>query len=392
MSFQASGGRNADRERETELAVIDAAVTGASSASVGDAELTQFALMLRGAGDLPSDEFRERLDAAVLARLAAVESVQPGQLARLREKFGAGRMLATGFAGALASAVIAVAAIPSATIDTAKRAAVTPATATDSKDAVMQLSLPQNAVQTGSAEGIVTDRKVRSRKVEQDVSLVLATAPAGVQGVADRVVAVTDRYRGFVQDSSVSTGDAGPGSAHFILVIPTTRLQAALSDLSKLANVRSRTQNTRDVTGTVNRTNERLANARRDRDRIARQLAGATGADAAELRRRLSLANRRVRQLRGAQERYRGRINYTNIDLTIQGDGETVSTEKGKFGRSVERAWGALVAIAGAALIVGAVSAPFSILLLAGWFALKRGRNRSIRRTIEDRSGTQEPL
>ena len=55
-----------------------------------------------------------------------------------------------------------------------------------------------------------------------------------------------DRHRGYVLHSSVTSGSGGGGS--FDLRVPVGSLQATLSDLSGLADVRSRSQNVNDVT------------------------------------------------------------------------------------------------------------------------------------------------
>ena len=74
-----------------------------------------------------------------------------------------------------------------------------------------------------------------------------APRPSEVQDVANQVVDVTDSYDGIVLDSQVTTDQAG-ARAEFSLEIPYSQLDAALSDLSGLADVISRTEGGEDIT------------------------------------------------------------------------------------------------------------------------------------------------
>src|SRR5439155_6349130 len=87
---------------------------------------------------------------------------------------------------------------------------------------------------------------VRNRKVERAASLTLAPPSDKIEDVADDVIRVTDRYQGFVLRSTIAGGDAGGAGGTLDLRIPSDRVQPAIRDLSALAHVRSRTQNTED--------------------------------------------------------------------------------------------------------------------------------------------------
>ena len=87
----------------------------------------------------------------------------------------------------------------------------------------------------------------QERIQERSASMTLSTEPEQVDDVADGVVEVTERYDGIVAASNVSTSD-GRGRASFDLRIPTQNLQAALADLSDLADVSSRNEGTLDIT------------------------------------------------------------------------------------------------------------------------------------------------
>src|SRR5438128_1480115 len=74
-----------------------------------------------------------------------------------------------------------------------------------------------------------------ARRVERDAQLTLA-APAGkLDDVANGIVQVTDRHRGVVLDSSLSTGAGSARGGSFELRVPSSELGQTLRDLSGLA-------------------------------------------------------------------------------------------------------------------------------------------------------------
>ena len=93
--------------------------------------------------------------------------------------------------------------------------------------------------------------------------------------MADDAIRVTDRHGGFVLSSSVAAGEGADAGANLDLRIPSTRLQPALADLSELAHVRARTQETSDITAAFRSPRRRLADAFAERRGLLRQLARA---------------------------------------------------------------------------------------------------------------------
>src|SRR5688500_9631871 len=91
-----------------------------------------------------------------------------------------------------------------------------------------------------------------SAELARDARLVHSTEPDEVQEVANGVNDVTNRHRGYVVNSNVESGeDSLTAGASFRLRIPAQNLQAALADLSELADVQSRHEGTKDITGRV---------------------------------------------------------------------------------------------------------------------------------------------
>ena len=107
--------------------------------------------------------------------------------------------------------------------------------------------------------------------------------------------------------SSVSSGDSGTAARRSRCASPTRRLDDALARLSKLAHVRSRTQNSQDVTGALVSA-QRLDAALAERKGLLRQLARAdTPNETASIRERLRLVQSEIAsaraQVRGLRTR-----------------------------------------------------------------------------------------
>jgi hypothetical protein len=163
----------------------------------------------------------------------------------------------------------------------------------------------------------------RVRRIERSASLTLSAPEAELDRVADGIVAVTDRYRGFVLRSSISTGEDGEGGGDFQLRIPAKDLQPALRDLAKLGEVRSRSQTGQDVTREYVSAQDRLEAARAERRSLLRRLEAAdTDAEAEAIRRRLDLNAGEVRGLRGQVRDLRLRTNYATVNVTLSQDGD----------------------------------------------------------------------
>ncbi len=127
------------------------------------------------------------------------------------------------------------------------------------------LALPDEAravekpvVPTASADAAGVARGTEERIVDATARLSLGAGADEVQDVANGVVEVTDRYGGVVQSSQVSSDQAGARAA-FALEIPYKQLDAALADLSGLADVISRTEGGEDITARAVRARKELA-------------------------------------------------------------------------------------------------------------------------------------
>ncbi len=187
----------------------------------------------------------------------------------------------------------------------------------------------------------------RAQRIERSASLTLAAPGDELDTVADQITSVTDRNDGFVLRSNVTTGDDGPTGGTFELRIPAARLQAALADLAKLADVRSRSQSGQDVTRRYANTSDRLQIARAERRSLLRRLENAsTDAQTEALRRRLDANAGEIRSLRAQIRELRLRTDYAKVNVTLDArDGAAVpgSGDSGDgLGGAVDDAVGSL--------------------------------------------------
>jgi hypothetical protein len=218
----------------------------------------------------------------------------------------------------------------------------------------------------------------RPRVQETAASLTLSTEPGEVADVADGVVAITDRYRGFVVSSNVSTGEANP-RASFDLRIPSQNLQAALTELSDLAHVKSRNEGTIDITEPFVTAGERFKDAKAEVDALLEQLAEAGDATEIEsIRAQLRIARAELAAARAQLKalKQRAGLSVVSVGVVSEGDGPGWSLDE-----AVEDAIDVLEAIGGGILVALAVLVPLGAVGAAAWFGtagIRRRRRESI--------------
>jgi Domain of unknown function (DUF4349) len=206
------------------------------------------------------------------------------------------------------------------------------------------------------------------RKIERSVALELEMPVDEMAHVADQVTAVTNRYGGFVLNSSLSTGNDGAGG-DFDLRIPANRLRSAVRDLSALAEVRTQSQTGRDVTREHVTAKDRLRAARAERRSLLRRLEVATTDEEAEaIRRRLDLVAGEINGLRAQLRDLRLRTDYSVVTVTLAAkDGQSGGAGGSSFDDALGDAGNLLVAVAGWIVRGLAVALPLALLALAGW-------------------------
>jgi hypothetical protein len=215
-------------------------------------------------------------------------------------------------------------------------------------------------------------RNGRTQIQELSAALGLSTDAGKLQGAADGVVEVTDRYSGFVDSSDVHVGGSN-GHAFFSLRIPAAHLRDALDDLSGLGRVVSRDEGSANVTGAYVDAGKAFRQARAKVDSLVAQLGSAPSpTEAAAIRQQLITARQELAAARTALRGMKQGVAYAPVTVQIRADGDG----NWSIGDAADDAVGVLAAIAGAALITLAVLVPLAALLVLGWLGTREFNRR----------------
>jgi hypothetical protein len=385
-----------DPEAARELETLDAALRGEAPEG-GQRDLWELALDIRAERPLPSHDFVAELDSRVRSGFA--EPARPSAFARLRRSPRTAPLVA----GSAASVLIVVAGLASLGVfggDGGRRDSAPPdrVIPLDDGAGAERLAKPSPSAEpapggppgaggssSGSADSPATSPPLppsdgtrvapgaRKREKERQASLTLATSADDVADVADGVVRITDRYRGFVLSSSVSDGADGRAGASLDLRIPSDRAQSAIADLSELAHVRARTQSEQDVTASFVSLRTRLRDALAERRRLLRRLEAAqTDNEAAAIRARLRLANRRIARVRADFRAQRSRIDYAAVSVAVEGDRRASGDGRWTFGDALHDAGTILTTAFALMLVALAVLVPIALLALVTLLVSRR--------------------
>ncbi len=270
----------------------------------------------------------------------------------------------------------------------AEPAAPSPAESQPSASQEYDLSLPGAGGGSAAAQqpdsgpaGVATGTD--DRLVDATARLTLGADADEVQDVANGVVSVTDRYDGVVADSQVSR-DAGGARASFSLQIPFRNLDAALADLSGLADVVSRTEGTEDITARAVRARKDLANTL-DRIRAARvELIRADTREQrlvikSQIESLLATADAQRTELNGVRREGR----FATVDVAVTSNAGGGDDGGWSLGDALDDAGRVLEVIGGVALISLAILVPLGLVGAVIAFAYARGRRRSRERALD---------
>lgn len=227
------------------------------------------------------------------------------------------------------------------------------------------------------------------RRVERSAELSLTTKPDDVQGVANGVIRTVQSLGGVVASSRIATAPDG-GEAFFELQLPTSKLDAAIGQLSKLASVAGLTQDSQDITGSFVSAADRLQDARDERAALLKALSRAqTDRQVASLRARIADSRTRIAAAQAELQRLRNRTDRATVQLTITGDpsaaeGQTDEDEGGAWtpGDALGDAGRVLEIAAGVALVAGAVLVPLGLLALPALALARTTRRRARERAL----------
>jgi hypothetical protein len=223
------------------------------------------------------------------------------------------------------------------------------------------------------------------RDIERSASIVLGTKPGEVAGAAAKVYSAVHAANGVVLDSSVESGKAGPTGASFSLLIPSRKLDDALAEFSKTAEVRSRHDATNDITAPTVGVTEELRDSNASIEGLLKELGDVeTEAERESVEARLREERRRHASIRASLEHLHKRSSMSEVSLRIvtnHGAG-VVPPSKDDSGWSVGDALhdaGHILTVAAGVLLIGlAILAPIALIALLFW-SLNRFRVRRLR-------------
>ncbi len=400
--------RTLDTKAEGELKAMEAGLAGRPV----DAEFAEFAELaaeLKAGRPKPDELFAAELDQAVADRFppewSEDSSRRPGRgfFGRMAERFGGRREALAPLATAVAGLIVVVVAAGITLGDgssnpggdnaansdaggssTADSAASTAAAPESGSSGAVNQSLDDRALkiptQAGSAAG------VENRKVARDVKITLATAPEDLQETSNRIVEVADSYNGIVMRSSVRDGDDGAAGARFTLMIPSGKAEAAVADLSGLADLRGRSQQAVDITAPTLSTRDRLRTARARVESLLVELAGSETEEARIIvERQLRNARRNVSFLSTRLERLERQVSLTPVNVVVEADEGSGSGVSGwDLGDAIDDAGNLLAISAGVALIAFAIAIPIGLMVLVALAINRAWLRRSRDRVLKD--------
>jgi hypothetical protein len=223
------------------------------------------------------------------------------------------------------------------------------------------------------------------RDIERSASIVLGTKPGEVAGAAAKVYTAVHAANGVVLNSSVESGRAGPTGASFSLLIPSRKLDDALAEFSKIAEVRSRHDATNDITAPTVGVTEELRDSNASIEGLLKELGSVeTEAERESVEARLREERRHHAAIRASLEHLHKRASMSEVSLRIvtnHGAG-VVPPSKDDSGWSVgdalHDAGHILTVAAGVLLIALAILAPIALIALLFW-SLNRFRVRRLR-------------
>ena len=383
---------------QTTMILIDTALASGSASALDPEErqLQELVLAVRDDAPAPDPGFELRLNARVAA---GFPSRRGGRKSRLRGLVTTRPQLAA--LGVAASLLIALVVALSTTNGSSSDNGATSAPATSGSAGASEQAAPgtssaaapaapaQKAIapSSGASGDVVGPTPVppspngfvggRNRKVERSAALVLATPKDKLSDVGDQVIAVTDRYRGFVLRSSVTSNADEGSNGSFELRVPVGSLRAALRDLSALADVQSRTENADDVTASFVSARTRLEELTAERRGLLRRLEKAdTDQAAAAIRARIRIVNAQIQAQTQVLTDMRRRTSYASVSVSLlakQGD----AGGGGGIGSGAKDLRDSLIGAANLALRVLGVALPIGLVLAllwlgGGWFSRRR--------------------
>jgi len=378
--------------QETTTILIDTALAsgGATALDPEERKLQELVLAVRDDAPAPDPDFELRMNARVAAGFPPRRAGGSGRIRALLTTRP--QLAALGAAASLLVALVVALAVTGSGGSPRSSSSGAGTAVTDRGGAARNTSAaPAEKAITPSASGDeaappATPAPVppapggfvggRNRKVERSAELVLAAPKDKISQVGDPIVALTDRYRGFVLSSSVTSAGDSDSSGTFDLRVPVASLRPALRDLSALGDVLSRTETVGDVTASFVNARTRLQELNAERRGLLRRLEKAeTDRAAGAIRARLRIVNSQIDSQMQALTDLRRRTSYATVAVTLE-------TKKGGgsgggIGTGARDLRDSLIAAANLGLRVLGVALPIAIVIAllwvgGGWLSRRR--------------------
>jgi hypothetical protein len=261
----------------------------------------------------------------------------------------------------------------------------------ESLDADGRRSLPSfdsTSLLRSGLSGSGANRGQERRRVERDAQLTLAAPADEVADVNDQVIDVVEGANGVVLNSRV-TGTNDAARATLEVEVPSATLDDTLASLSELANVKSRTEQSQDITSSFVSAKDRLVGLRASRDNLAARIRAAdTDAEVAALQNQLAAVNRQIADAKNELARVENRAQLATVTIVITSEGAGTSDDDDgwSLGDALDDAGKVLEVGAGVALISAAVLVPLAIIAAIAYFVVAAANRRSRERALDDRS------
>jgi len=395
-----------------------------------ESDYSDVALLVASVREFPGDDFARDLDARVAQRFAAEAAPRANHIGRGRLfRWTAGPAAALVAAGTAAVLVLSgggggglaaggpyehgraqnlVSASPPQSNSRGGAINTTAATPTRSSS-LGQLSAGAGVTSATGSSGASSDAAAKQATLNTQATFSSSTAPGlapvapgskqirsaqitlntsnqHVDQVATEVFNVVGDEHGSVLRSHVvsASSSSGGGYASFSLSVPTSNLQDAMTQLSRLhyAAVSSRVDDSQNVSGQYNNDQRQLSDAEALRASLLKQLQTAYTTQAIDsIKAQLKLAEQQINSWQGTLNSLNHRISYSNLTVQVNAGGLPVvpahHSSSFTIGKAVHDALRVLVVAAGVALIALAVALPVGLvvaLLMWLWVWLRQRR------------------
>jgi hypothetical protein len=227
------------------------------------------------------------------------------------------------------------------------------------------------------------------RDIERSAYVTLGTRPGEVAGAAAKVYQAVHAANGIVLHSKVQSGSSGATGAYFELLIPSAKLDDALSSFSQIAEVRERHDATNDITAPTVGAAEELRDSNATIEGLLKELGDVeTEAERESVEARLREERRHHAALHARLDHLDKRASMSEVTVRIVTDHGARVTPPSEgdgswgVGDALHDAGHILTIAAGVALIGLAILGPIALVVLAFWlanrFRVRRLRERTL--------------